>query len=138
MHAVVHSFPPTLQQATTDPGLCWRLLDTHRQVWVNLLWGHSSFLLGPVVYSLGYTKILVTFYFLVHQQMYLLNLCIIICIHIRSVQFSCSVVSKSYTFHINPLHIQCKNFTTVNYIYFSYSLWVFAYIYLYNYYITPK
>ena len=24
-----------------------RLLDTHRQVWVSLLWGHCSFLLGP-------------------------------------------------------------------------------------------
>ena len=39
--------PPTLQQATTDPRLCWRLLDTHRQVWVSFLWGHCSFLLGP-------------------------------------------------------------------------------------------
>ena len=25
--------PPTLQQATTDPHLPWRILDTHRQVW---------------------------------------------------------------------------------------------------------
>ena len=24
-----------------------RLLDTHKQVWLSLLWGHSSFLLGP-------------------------------------------------------------------------------------------
>ena len=24
-----------------------RLLDTHGQVWVSLLWGHTSFLLGP-------------------------------------------------------------------------------------------
>ena len=47
MHAVLHSVPPTLQQSTTDPCLCWRLLDTHRQVWVSLLWGHCSFLLGP-------------------------------------------------------------------------------------------
>ena len=23
-----------------DPRLCWRLLDTHRQVWDSLLWGH--------------------------------------------------------------------------------------------------
>ena len=38
---------PTLQQATTDPHLLQRLLDTHRQVWVSLLWGHCSFLLGP-------------------------------------------------------------------------------------------
>ena len=36
-----------LQQATTDPRLCWRLLDTHGQVWVSLLWSHCSFLLGP-------------------------------------------------------------------------------------------
>ena len=39
--------PPTLQQATPDPRLHRRLLDTHRQVWVSLLWGHCSFLLGP-------------------------------------------------------------------------------------------
>ena len=38
---------PNLQQATTDPRLCWRCLDTHRQVWVSLLWGHCFFLLGP-------------------------------------------------------------------------------------------
>ena len=44
MHALLHLVPPTLQQATTDPGLCWRLLDTHRQVWVSL-WGYCSFLL---------------------------------------------------------------------------------------------
>ena len=42
---------PTLQQATADPCLCRRLLDTHRQVWVNLLWGHCSFLLGPGEYK---------------------------------------------------------------------------------------
>ena len=44
MHCCV---PPTLQQATADPRFCWRLLDTHGQVWVILLWGHCSFLLGP-------------------------------------------------------------------------------------------
>ena len=37
--------PPTLQQATTNPCLCWRLLDSPGQVWVSLLWGHCSFLL---------------------------------------------------------------------------------------------
>ena len=37
---------PALQQATTNPRLCWRLLDTHRQAWVSLLWDHCSFLLG--------------------------------------------------------------------------------------------
>ena len=47
MHALLCSVPPTLQQATADPRLCRRLLDTHGQVWVSLLWGHCSFLLGP-------------------------------------------------------------------------------------------
>ena len=47
MQALLHSVPPTLQQATADPRLRRRLLDTHRQVWVSLLWGHCSFLLGP-------------------------------------------------------------------------------------------
>ena len=47
MHALLHSVPPTLQQATTNPRLCWRVLNTHRQVWVSLWWGHCSFLLGP-------------------------------------------------------------------------------------------
>ena len=37
----------TLQRATVDPHLCQRLLDTHRQVWLSLLWGYSSFLLAP-------------------------------------------------------------------------------------------
>ena len=36
-HALLHSVSPTLQQATIDPCLCWRLLDTHRQVWVSLV-----------------------------------------------------------------------------------------------------
>ena len=36
-----------LQQATADPGLHWRLLDTHRYVCVRLLWVQYSFLLGP-------------------------------------------------------------------------------------------
>ena len=39
--------PLTPWQATVDPCLCQRLLDTHRQVWLSLLWGHCSFLLGP-------------------------------------------------------------------------------------------
>ena len=34
--------PPTLPQATTNPHLHQRLLDTHGQVWVSLLWGHLS------------------------------------------------------------------------------------------------
>ena len=36
-HALVHSMPLTLQQATTNPCLHQRLLDTHGQVWVKLL-----------------------------------------------------------------------------------------------------
>ena len=46
MHALLHSVPLTLQQATTDPRLRWRLQDTHRQVRDSPLWGHCSFLLG--------------------------------------------------------------------------------------------
>ena len=42
-----HSALPTLQQATADPRLYRRLLDTHRQIRGSLLWGHCSFLLGP-------------------------------------------------------------------------------------------
>ena len=49
--ALLHSVPPTLQQATADRRLHQRLLDTHGQVWVSLLWGHCSFLPGPSVYS---------------------------------------------------------------------------------------
>ena len=51
MHTLLHSVPPTLQQATTDPHLCWQFQDTHGQVWVSLLWGHCSFLLGPGVHK---------------------------------------------------------------------------------------
>ena len=38
---------PSLQQAPANPRLHWRLLDTHGQVLVRLLWGHCTFLLGP-------------------------------------------------------------------------------------------
>ena len=44
---MLYSVPLTPQQATVDPCLCWSLLDTHRQVWLFLFWGHCSFLLGP-------------------------------------------------------------------------------------------
>ena len=47
MHALLHSVPPTLQQASADLCLCQRILDTHGHVWVSFLWGHCSFLLGP-------------------------------------------------------------------------------------------
>ena len=52
--ALLHSVPPTLQQVTTDPCLCQRLLYTHRQAWVSPLWGHCSFLLGPGVYKVPF------------------------------------------------------------------------------------
>ena len=48
---LVPSVSPTLQQATADPCHCWRLLDTHGQVWVSLLWGHCPFLLGPAAHK---------------------------------------------------------------------------------------
>ena len=41
------SVPLTLRQAPIDQCLCWKLLNTHRQVWLLLLWVHCSFLLGP-------------------------------------------------------------------------------------------
>ena len=46
MHALLHSVPqpcssPLLTHASAGD------LDTHRQVWVSLLWGHCSLLLGP-------------------------------------------------------------------------------------------
>ena len=44
---LLHSVLPTLQQTTADACHCQRLLDTYRPVWVSLLWGHCSFLLGP-------------------------------------------------------------------------------------------
>ena len=37
---------PTLQWATADPCLHWRLLNTHREIRASLLWGHCSFLLS--------------------------------------------------------------------------------------------
>ena len=51
MHALQHSVPLTLHQATADPRLHRRLLDTYGQVWVSLLWGHWSFLLSPTVHK---------------------------------------------------------------------------------------
>ena len=46
-----HSVPPTLQQATANPCLWQRLLDTHGQVWVSFLWDHCFFLLDPGAYK---------------------------------------------------------------------------------------
>ena len=44
---LLYSVPLTPRQATVSPHLCWRLLDTHRQVWLSLFWGHCSFFLSP-------------------------------------------------------------------------------------------
>jgi len=46
-----HSVPLTLQQATANPCLWQRLLDTHGQVWVSFLWDHCFFLLDPGAYK---------------------------------------------------------------------------------------
>ena len=47
--ALLQSMPLTLRRATVDPRLRQRLLDIHRQVWLSLLWGHRSVILGPGV-----------------------------------------------------------------------------------------
>ena len=50
LHCCVHtvnSFVHTLQQVTGHPRLGWRLLNTHRQAWLSLLWGHCFFLRAP-------------------------------------------------------------------------------------------
>ena len=46
LQALRHSVSLTLEQATTDPCLLWRFLDTQGKVWASLLWGHLSFPLG--------------------------------------------------------------------------------------------
>ena len=51
MQALLHSMAPNLQQVTSDPRLCRRLLDNPGQVWVSLLWGHCSFLMGLDVHK---------------------------------------------------------------------------------------
>ena len=53
-HALLHSVPLTLKQATVNPSLHQRLLDTPRQVWVSLLWGHCSYRLGPGVHKVQF------------------------------------------------------------------------------------
>ena len=49
--ASLYSVSLTLQQAAVNPQLHLRLLDTHRQVWLSLFWGHCSFPLGPGVHK---------------------------------------------------------------------------------------
>ena len=51
MQALLLWVPSDLWQATTDPFLCQRLLNTHGQVWISLLWSCCSFLLGPRLYK---------------------------------------------------------------------------------------
>ena len=51
MPPLLYSVFLTPQQATVDPCLCQRFLDTHRQVWFSLWLGHCSFLLGPGVHK---------------------------------------------------------------------------------------
>ena len=49
---LLKSVPLTLQHVTVEPCFHQRLLDTHRQLWLHLLWGHCSFLLGPGVHKI--------------------------------------------------------------------------------------
>ena len=51
MPGLLYSVPLSPWQASVDQCL-QRLLDTHRQVWLSLLWGHCSFLLGPGAHKL--------------------------------------------------------------------------------------
>ena len=57
MYALLHSVPPALQQATANPCLCRRLQDTYQQVWISLLWGHCSFLLGPGTFKILFVSL---------------------------------------------------------------------------------
>ena len=47
----MHCCTQCSQPPAGHPCLCWRFLDTHGQVWVNLLWGHCSFLLGSAMHK---------------------------------------------------------------------------------------
>ena len=49
--AVVFSASDPMAGTVIHPSLRWRLLDTHRPVWLSLLWGHCSFLLGPCAHK---------------------------------------------------------------------------------------
>ena len=48
---LLYSVPLILRQTTVNLHLRQRLLDTHRQVWLSLLWGHCSFLLSPCAHK---------------------------------------------------------------------------------------
>ena len=49
---------PSLQQATANPRILRRLLDTHGQVWVSLFCGHCFFLLGPGTHKVLFVPVL--------------------------------------------------------------------------------
>ena len=56
MQGLLYSVPQTLQKGSAEPRLRQRLLDTPGQVWVSLLWGHCSFLLGPGVHKILFVR----------------------------------------------------------------------------------
>ena len=47
---LLRSVPLSPRQATVNSRLHQRLLNTHRQVWLSLLWDNCSFLLGPCMH----------------------------------------------------------------------------------------
>ena len=51
---LLYLVPLNPQQSTVDPYFLLRLLDTHRQVWLSLLWGPCSFLLGLGTYTVWF------------------------------------------------------------------------------------
>ena len=51
---LLYSVSLTPQQVTVDTLLRQRLLDTHRQVWLGLLWGNISFHLSSGVHKVLY------------------------------------------------------------------------------------
>ena len=53
---LLYSVPLTPQQASIDPHLHQRLLDTHRKVCLSLFWGHCSSLLGPGVHNISFVS----------------------------------------------------------------------------------
>ena len=61
MPALLYSVTLTLWQATVNPHLHPRLLDTHRQVWLSHLWGHCSFFLCPGAHKVLFVPLSVCF-----------------------------------------------------------------------------
>ena len=53
-----HAHTASLSAHNPAIGLHQRLLNTHEQVWVSLLWGHCSFLLGPGAHIIVLYKVL--------------------------------------------------------------------------------